>query len=183
MHGNAGWEGYCSRPKEGKNMLDYSFWNEPEVVAARADVLAAAQAFESGHVEEPSLERAVILFNEVVVKVRTHLGYYKKDKEEDGLTEEQYQMVLGWYLDDSNVAPPQTAVLVNARTRLLEAVGDLRKPAGKWEREFILNMCCMRYVGVARSARRDQEERERAWRKTKPTSNMNMESLSLIAGS
>jgi len=131
-------------------MIDYSFWNDPEVSAARADVIAAAEAFEAGNGEEPTLELAIIRFNEVVEQVRTRLGYYK-DLPKDGyqLTEEERRWVRERRLEEVKVAPPQTTELVKMRTQMLKAIRDLDKPLGKWEREFNFNCSCMRYAGGA----------------------------------
>jgi hypothetical protein len=163
--------------------LDYSFWNDPEVAAARAEVISAAEAFEAGNVGEPALELAVILFNEVVKPVRTRLGHYK-DEPDDGyrLTEEERRMVRARYMEEVKAPPPQTAAVVEARTYLLNAVRNLDKPLGKWEREFNLNCSCMRYETTGMTARREQRERERAWRGTKPKPTMNMENSSLSVG-
>lgn len=163
-------------------MIDYSFWNDPEVTAARADVIAAAEAFEAGHGEEPALELSVIRFNEVVDQVRTRLGHYK-DEPDDGhkLTAEQYQWLRERRLEEAKVPPPQTAVLVERRTQMLKAMRDLDKPLGKWEREFNFNCSCMRYEGGSMTARREQRERELAWQETKPMQTMNTEDCLLSA--
>lgn len=165
-------------------MIDYSeFWNNPAVAAARGDVIAAAEAYAAGQGDEPALERAVLLFNDAVSAARMRLGHYQGL--DDGgftLTEEQRAMVRGRYLEEVRVAPPQTAVLVAARTCLLAAVRDLDNPLGKWEREFNFNCSCMRYAGKAMAARRAQKDREYAWRGTKPMPTTTMENSSLNAG-
>ncbi|MCV0371752.1 hypothetical protein [Filomicrobium sp.] len=148
-------------------MLDFSFWNEPEVVSARAEIIASAEAFEAGSGGETALERAVIVFNAVVEQVRTRLGHYENDETDDGLSDEEHRMVLGRRLEDAKVPPPQIANLVRARACLLAAVRDLDKPLGKWEREFIFNCSCGVYETAGIAARREQKERERAWRGTK----------------
>lgn len=164
-------------------MIDYSFWNDPEVVAARVEVIAAAEAFEAGNGEEPALERAVILFNEVVDQVRTRLGHYK-DLPDDGyrLTEEEHRWVQERRFEEAKVPPPQTLVLVGARARLLKAMHDLDRPLGKWEREFNFNGACMRYPMAARRARSPLKKREEECRETSPKSNRNT-SLSIATAS
>ena len=156
-------------------MLDYGFWNDPEVEAARAEVIAAAEAFEAGTGDEPALERAVILFNEVVMQVRTRLGHYAHEKGDVcRLTEEQHRMVLDCRLEDAKVAPPQTAELVEVRMRLLEAVSDLDKPLANWEREFIMNTACMRYRSATRWARKPLPRKgDGGWEKSLPKSSTN----------
>lgn len=164
-------------------MIDFSFWNDPEVAAARVEVIAAAEAFEAGTGGEPALERAVIVFNEVVRQVRTRLGYYKDDSDDRcRLREEDRRMVRARYMEEVKSPPPQTEALVEVRTRMLKAIRDLDKPLGKWEREFNLNLSCMRYEGAGMAARREAKERERVWQGTRPTPTMSTESSSVSAG-
>ena len=165
-------------------MIDYStFWNDPEVAAARAAVIAAAEAYEAGSGGEPALERQAIQFNEAVRQARTRLGH-SKDEPDDGywLTEEERRRVRARYMEEVKAPPPQTAEVVEVRTHLLNAVRNLDKPLGKWEREFNMNCSCMRYEMKGMTARREQRERERAWRGTKPKPIMNTENSFLSAG-
>lgn len=165
-------------------MIDYTdFWNVPAVAAARGNVVSAADAFTAGSEGEPAFERAVLLFNEAVSAVRTRLGHYQGLDDCGGtLTEEQRAMVRRQYLEEVRMPPPQTADLVKTRTCLLAAVRDLDNPLGKWEREFNFNCSCMRYAGKAMAARREQKDREYAWRGTKPMPTTTMENSSLNAG-
>lgn len=170
--------------QEGGCMLDYSFWNDPEVAAARAEVISAAVAFEAGNGEEPALERAVTLFNEVVDQVRTRLGHYK-DEPDAGykLTEDEHRMVFERRLDEIKVPPPQTEVLGAARKRLLEAARNLDKPMAKWEREFLFNTACMHYELKALQARDPVKKEGRECRGIIPMSNTNTSISISSAGS
>lgn len=134
--------------------MDYRFWNGPEVTARRAEVISAAVAYDGDDVEKPVLECAVILFNEMVTQVRQRLGHNKNQPDgRNTSSEEQRRIVRSRYMEAVSSTPPQTAFLLNVRIRLLEAVRDLEKPLGKWEREFILNASCTRYEVAAMTAR------------------------------
>lgn len=62
---------------------------------------------------------------------------------------------------------------------MLAAVRDLDKPLGKWEREFIFNCSCGVYETAGIAARREQKERERAWRGTKSARDVKTEQSKL----
>lgn len=163
-------------------MLDYGFWSDAEISAARAGIIAAASGFEACEVGDPALERAAILFNEVVDQVRTRLGHDRAEADdEDKLNEEERTMVRARYMEEVQTPPPQTAEVIKARTKLLQAVRDLDKPLGKWERELALNVSCMRYAAACMAARRARKESERSWQGTKAMPTMSMENSCLNA--